>query len=142
AAPVAGKVGDRGYGRIGSGVSLLLASAAMVLAASFGGNIAALVVGAVLLDLAVQSHQVLSQREIYSLRADARARINTVFMGTVFFGGAIGSAISGALYEAHGWRAAALFGALMPFIGFLLWLRRQLFPTAAEPAIAVVTAAP
>jgi predicted MFS family arabinose efflux permease len=127
AAPIAGKVGDRGYGRIGSGIALLLASAAMVLAASFGSSVTALAIGAVLLDLAVQSHQVLSQREIYSLRADARARINTVFMGTVFLGGAIGSAISGALYDSHGWRSAALFGAAMPFIGFLLWLRRQVF---------------
>jgi predicted MFS family arabinose efflux permease len=130
AAPIAGRLGDRGYGRVGSGLALLLASAAMVLAASFGSSVAALAVGAVLLDLAVQSHQVLSQREIYSLRAEARARINTVFMGTVFIGGAIGSAVSGALYESHGWRAAALFGATMPFIGFLLWLRRQVLSAA------------
>jgi predicted MFS family arabinose efflux permease len=136
-------VGDRGHGRIGSGVSLLLAATAMGLAATFGSNVGALVVSAVLLDLAVQSHQVLSQREIYALRADARARINTVFMGTVFLGGAIGSAVSGALYEAHGWRAAALFGGAMPLIGFLLWLRRQLFDrdrAAARPAAVTATA--
>ena len=56
-----------------------------------------LALAGVLLDLAVQCHQVMSQQEIYALRGDARARINTVYMTTVFVGGAISSAMAGVL---------------------------------------------
>ena len=121
AAPVGGWLGDHGYGRIGSGAALLLASGALVLAALDHGSLVALAVGAVLLDLAVQCHGVMSQHEIYALRADARARINTVFMGATFTGGAIASACAGALHSAYGWRGAALFGAALPLIGLAVW---------------------
>ncbi|MGX7680120.1 MFS transporter [Jatrophihabitans sp. DSM 45814] len=122
AAPIAGKIGDRGHGQIGTGSVLLLAALALVVTAVGARSIIVLAIGAVLLDLAVQSHQVLSQREIYQLRPDARARINTVFMGTVFFGGAIASAISGLLYQRFGWDGAALFGACLALLGFLRWM--------------------
>jgi predicted MFS family arabinose efflux permease len=125
AAPLAGRVADRGLGRPASGAALFLASASMVLAALVGGpgtaRLLALALSGVLLDLAVQGHQVLSQQEIYSLRADARARINTVFMGTIFTTGAMASAVTGALYEAHGWTAAMCFAAALPAIGFGVW---------------------
>ncbi len=84
----------------------------MVIAGLGAHELVVLAIGAVLLDLAVQGHQVLSQREIYALRADARARINTVFMSTVFIGGAICSAIAGWLYEHHGWAAVSAFARL------------------------------
>jgi predicted MFS family arabinose efflux permease len=58
--------------------------------------------------------------------ADARARINTVYMGTVFLGGAVGSAVSRLLYERFGWTGSAVFGASLPLIGFALWLASDL----------------
>ena len=88
AAPVGGWLGDHGYGRAGSGVMLLLAAAAIGLAGVGHRSLILLAVGGVLLDLAVQCHQVMGQHEIYLLRPTARARINTVYMSTVFIGGA------------------------------------------------------
>uniref|UniRef100_UPI0035CC02D7 MFS transporter n=1 Tax=uncultured Jatrophihabitans sp. TaxID=1610747 RepID=UPI0035CC02D7 len=78
AAPVGGWLGDHGYGRAGSGLMLLLAAAAIGLAGTGHRSVVLLAVGGVLLDLAVQCHQVMGQHEIYSLRPSARARINTV----------------------------------------------------------------
>jgi cyanate permease len=75
----------------------------------------------VLVDFAVQSHQVMSQHEIYALRDDARARINTVFMTTVFTGGAISSAAVGALHHRFGWTGACVLGAIFPLIGLAIW---------------------
>lgn len=121
AAPIAGRLGDRGYGRIGSGVALALAVVSLIIAQVGAGSLVVLALAGVLLDLAVQCHQVLSQQEIYGLRADARARINTVFMTTIFVGGAIASAVSGALYDAAGWTGATLFGAALPAIGLVVW---------------------
>jgi predicted MFS family arabinose efflux permease len=121
AAPFAGRLGDRGHGRIGSGVSLTLAIIAMVIAMIGVSSLIVLAFAGILLDLAVQSHQVLSQQEIYSLRADARARINTVFMTTIFVGGAIASAASGLLYDAAGWSGVTLLGAALPAVGLVIW---------------------
>ncbi|HTF53206.1 MAG TPA: MFS transporter [Pseudonocardia sp.] len=121
AAPVAGWLGDRGLGRSGSGVAITLGVGAMLLAGFGAGNLIVLALAGVLLDLAVQGHQVFGQREIYGLRANARARINTVYMTTIFASGAIASAVSGLLYERFGWLALCVFGAALPLIGLVIW---------------------
>ena len=113
AALIAGRLGDRGLGRPVRGAAIALAVAAMLLAGAGAGSLILLAAAAVLLDLAVQANHVLSQRDIYGLRPDASARLNTVYMTTVFLGGAAASAVSGALTEAAGWTAATLFGAAL-----------------------------
>jgi predicted MFS family arabinose efflux permease len=135
AAPIAGRLGDRGHGRIGSGVTLALAIVAMLIADAGVHSLIVLALAGVLLDLAVQGHQVLSQQEIYGLRADARARINTVFMTTIFVGGALASAGSGLLYDAAGWSGVTLLGAALPAIGLVIWAFSTL--RARRPALAV-----
>ena len=121
AAPLAGRLGDRGHGRLGSGLALALAVVAMLLAGLWAGNLVLLALAGVLLDLAVQSHQVFSQREIYGLRADARARINTVFMTSVFLGGALATGLSGAVHDSYGWTGVTLLGAALPLVGLAVW---------------------
>jgi predicted MFS family arabinose efflux permease len=121
AAPLAGRVADLGHGHLGSGVAFALAVAAMAAAGLLAGNLLLLAAAAVVLDLAVQGHQILSQHEIYGLRPDARARINTVFMGTVFLGGAAGSAASAVVYQRYGWSGTAWLGVVLATAGFLLW---------------------
>jgi predicted MFS family arabinose efflux permease len=136
AAPVAGWLGDRGYGELGSGIALALAVIAMVLAGFGANNLFLLATAGVLLDLAVQGHQVFSQREIYALRADARSRINTVFMTAVFVCGAAGSAVSGLLHDRFGWQGVALFAAVLPLIGLLIWAASTLLARrAATPTV-------
>jgi predicted MFS family arabinose efflux permease len=125
-APIAGRLGDRGYGQTGSGIALALAAVAMIIADIGAHSLVVLALAGVLLDLAVQSHQVLSQQEIYGLRGDARARVNTVFMTTIFIGGAIASAVTGALYDDAGWTGSSLFGAALPLVGLLVWTYSRL----------------
>ncbi|WP_084703838.1 MFS transporter [Phaeacidiphilus oryzae] len=139
AAPVAGRLGDRGLGRAGSGIALALAVLALLLARVGSGSVVLLAVAGVLLDLAVQSHQVFSQREIYGLRPDARARVNTVFMTTIFVGGAIASAAAGAVDESYGWGGVSLLAAALPLAGLVVWtystvrhLRGRRIPSYAE----------
>lgn len=125
AAPVAGWIGDRGWGRAGTTASLVVSVAAMVLAAAGRHSVVLLAVSAVLLDLAVQTHLVLSQRVIFALRPAARARVNSVFMGTVFVGGAIASAVAGQLHDLGGWTAAAIFGACLAVVALALSVLRD-----------------
>jgi predicted MFS family arabinose efflux permease len=136
AALVAGVLGDHGLGRLGRGVAIVLGAGAMVLAGFGSGSIILLAASAVLLDLATQGNQVLSQRDIYALREDARARLNTVYMTSSFIGGAVASAVSGWLYETHGWGAVTIFGAALPLVAGAIWLHELIWPPAPAPGSA------
>ena len=120
-APIAGRLADRGTDRYATGAALLLAAIALVVAGLGASRVVLLGLAAVLLDVGMTSNQILSQRQIYRLRPDARARLNTVYMGSAFLGGAAGSAIAGALQGPYGWTGATVFGAAIVFAAFLLW---------------------
>jgi predicted MFS family arabinose efflux permease len=120
ASPVAGRIADRGD-RFASGIALLIGVVSMIVARFGADSVILLGVAAVLLDIAMTAHQVLSQREIYQLRPDARARINTVYMGSVFAGGALGSALAGVLHTHYGWAGITTAGIALSALSFLLW---------------------
>jgi predicted MFS family arabinose efflux permease len=131
AAPLGGWLADHGYGAPARAGALVLAAASMALAGWGQHSVVLLAIAGVLLDLAVQCHQVMSQQVIYVLRPTARARINTVYMSTVFAGGAVSSAAAGALHDAYGWTGVTVFAAVLPIVGLLLWLTG---PTTPAPA--------
>ena len=126
AAPIAGRLGDRGFGRPATGVVFALAIVAMTVAGFGTHNLIVLAAAGILLDLAVQGSLVLSQQEIYALRPDARSRLNTVFIASVFFGGAIGSALSGLMYAWAGWTGIAGLGVALAILGLAIWTVSQL----------------
>ncbi len=132
-APPAGRLADAGYGTAGRAIAIVVAFAALVLADLGAHSVVLLGLAGVLLDVAVQGHQVFSQRDIYSLRPDARARVNTVFMTTVFAGGAAASAVAGWLHDSYGWTGVTLFGAALPVLGAIVWAlgRRSATGTSA-----------
>ena len=125
AAPIAGRLGDKGYGSISRIAALVLGVAAVALAGFGQSNLYLLAAAGVLLDLAVQSHQVLSLRDIYALHADARARVNAVYMTSVFFGGAIASAITAVVVGQWGWTGVTVFAACLPTVGIIIWLNEK-----------------
>jgi predicted MFS family arabinose efflux permease len=122
AAPIAGRLGDAGHSARARIIALVLTIIAMGLAGFGASNLFLLALAGVLLDFAVQSHQVLSLRDIYALNGDARARINSIYMSSVFVGGAITSAVTGALLNAWGWTGVTIFAATLPAAGALIWL--------------------
>lgn len=128
AAPVGGWIADRGWGRPARAAALGTAAAAMLLAGLGRHQLVLLGAAGVLLDFAVQSHQVMSQQVIYALQPSARARINTVYMSTTFVGGAISSLAAGLLYDHAGWTGVAVYAALLPLAGLALWLTGRTTP--------------
>ena len=122
AAPVAGRLADRGYTRIGTIAAIATVIAAFV-AALFGGvSLAALVAAGILIDLGVQANLVFGQREIYQLDATIRNRLNAVYMTTFFLGGAVGSALSSPVLEAFGWVGVCVIGMAMPAAALIYFL--------------------
>jgi predicted MFS family arabinose efflux permease len=82
-------------------------------------NLALLIVGIVVLDVGVQGLQVTNQSLIYRLRPDARSRVNSAYMVVYFAGGALGSALGGAIYDSHGWAGVCVLGAAVGVIATL-----------------------
>ncbi len=121
AAPIAGRIADRR----GPHLAILL-GAILTLAAwavfGFWNSIAGLVFGVVLLDLGVQSALVSNQHIVYALRPEARARLNTIFMGAMFLGGAAGSAAATWAWNANGWVAVTVLGGALAAVGLTIQL--------------------
>ena len=124
AAPIAGRLADRGYIRAGTMGALLTAIIAFLVAGWSGtaGVLIMLALGAILLDGATQFNQVISQRVIYAIAPEARGRITSVFMTTVFLGGAVGSSLAPLTFIRGGWMATMLTGAAAVSVAFLLFL--------------------
>ena len=124
AAPLAGRLGDRGYIRLGTAGALLAAIAAFA-ASLWAVNLRALILlgaAAVLLDAATQFNQVLGQRVLYSVAPDARGRINASYMTVVFVGAAVGSTFASYTFYRGGWQATAWSGVALISAAFLLFL--------------------
>jgi predicted MFS family arabinose efflux permease len=85
-------------------------------------GLALLVIGVLLMDACVQGAHVTNQSVIYDLLPEARSRLTTVYVTTMFAGGALGSAAGAQAYAHWGWPGATLAAAAFPLAGLLCWL--------------------
>ena len=112
-APLAGRLGDRGHIRSGTGAAMLIVIASCLLAgwAGAAGSLVGLVLFAIALDGATQLNQVLGQRVIFSLPGEDRGRVNAVYMTIIFLFGSAAGVIATLAYDRGGWWGAMLLGA-------------------------------
>lgn len=132
--PLAGRAGDRGHGPAAQRIAHVTMLAALVVLGIAGAGwfgfdthahrglaLALLAGGAALLDAGVIVDQTIGRREINLLNPAARGRLNGLFVGLFFVGGALGAALAGSAWAWGGWSAvcgvgfafagaAALFG--------------------------------
>jgi predicted MFS family arabinose efflux permease len=128
--PFAGRAGDRGWTRpvtIASHITVIGAFALAAWAgAALSGSIVPLAVlglGAVVLDIGVTGDQTLGRRVINLLRPDARGRINGLFVGLFFLGGAIGSSAAGLAWASGGWLPVCAFGGIFSGLALIIhWI--------------------
>lgn len=124
AAPFVGSFADRrGHASVVSMSAMLVAVAFTIFGLS-DGSIVALIVGIFVLDVAVQASQVANQTMVYALDADARSRLNTVFMGSMLMGGAFGAGAAGMAYAKLGWAGVCIFGGISAAAAFAMSLRK------------------
>ncbi|HLJ26282.1 MAG TPA: MFS transporter [Candidatus Angelobacter sp.] len=118
ATPLVGRAGDRGWTRTTTIASHFIIVAAFVLAAwahsSADGapfwSLALLGTSAVLLDVGVTGDQTLGRRAINLLQPEARGRINGLFVGLFFLGGAAGAALAGLAWASGRWPMICVIG--------------------------------
>jgi predicted MFS family arabinose efflux permease len=122
AAPLMGRLADRGYGRWGTLGTIVILLASWGLLALGAHWLAALIPGIVLLDLGAQALHISNQSDIYSLRLEVHSRLNTAYMVAYFTGGAVMSAASSLLFSAAGWDGVCALGALTATAGLTVWL--------------------
>jgi len=95
-------------------------------------GLALLVVGVLLMDACVQGSHVINQSVIYDLLPEARSRLTTVYITTMFAGGALGSAAGAQAYGHWGWGGATVVAAAFPVLGLLGWLACRRYEVLAS----------
>jgi hypothetical protein len=74
------------------------------------GSLLITIAGAVVFDLGVQMSLISHQTIIYALDANARARLNALFVSGMFLAFSLGSLVSVQLQTRFGWPAVLLLG--------------------------------
>jgi predicted MFS family arabinose efflux permease len=117
AAPIAGRVADKRGPHFVVWLGAGLTIAAWLI---FGvwASIISLVIGVIVLDFGIQSALISNQHIVYAIDADARSRLNTVFMTGMFLGGATGSALAMLAWSKGGWGAVCWLGAALGLTAF------------------------
>jgi predicted MFS family arabinose efflux permease len=128
AAPIAGRVADRGWTRTATAFAMMLTTGGFALThvAELGStfSLVALVAAAIAIDFGVQANVVLGYRALFVLGAESRSRLNGLYMATFFLAGAAGSAVGGWAYATGGWALASSIGAALP-IAALIYLATE-----------------
>ncbi|WP_317979634.1 MFS transporter [Paenibacillus glycanilyticus] len=118
----AGRLADRGQGQHTTGLALVILMVSWLPISYTKQSLAALVVGIILLDLAVQAVHVTNQSMILKVRPEARSRLTAAYMIFYSIGSAIGSIASTSLYAHAGWTGVCWLGAGVSAIALLLWV--------------------
>ena len=137
AAPFAGRLADRIGTRAVNGLALLLVLVSYCVFAAASTSLVLLGVGVVLLDLGVQANHISNQTRILGLSADARNRLNSVYMAIYFTGAAAGSALSSHAYASWRWAGVSALGIGLSLLGLAAFF--TLDSGAAKEADAAAT---
>jgi predicted MFS family arabinose efflux permease len=133
AAPVAGRLSDRGHGRLAMSGAIVVLLLSWGLLAFGRSSVVALIVGIVVLDLGAQAMHISNQSAVYSLHGQARSRLTTAYMVAYFSGGVALSAATSALYSSGGWEAVCALGAGTAAVGLIAWLVTERMLTGRLP---------
>ena len=125
--PLVGRMADKGMGQRATNIAHVVLFLGFGVAA-IGGLVFSLPIylllgllglSAVTLDVGVLGNQTVGRYMINLLCPEARGRINAIYVGVFFVGGAIGSTAAGMLWASGGWAAICLGGAMCGLLSFV-----------------------
>ena len=121
AAPLVGKIGDKGSSRVVVGYGCLMMLLSFIVFYFSAQSIVGIVIGIILIDIGLQAIHISNQTRVYSILPEARNRMNTVFMSFSFFGTALGSAFGLLLWKIGAWHAVSLGGMILVVLAFAVY---------------------
>lgn len=128
AAPISGRLADRGHGRTVSIAAMAMAAGSFLVSlwAQDGSMLALalLTVAAIALDFGVTANLITGQRAIFALGAEYRSRLNGLYMASFFMGGAACSALGAWAYAQGGWTLACWAGFVLPVVALVFFLAK------------------
>jgi predicted MFS family arabinose efflux permease len=135
--PLAGRAGDLGHGRAALTIGHLSMVVAVIasgiagagwfgfsVSAHRGWALALLVVSAATLDAGVVTDQTLGRRAINLMNPAARGRLNGLFVGIFFVGGALGASLGGLGWAWGGWSGVTVVALAFAGTALALGLAR------------------
>ncbi|MBC3787794.1 MFS transporter [Spirosoma utsteinense] len=120
AAPLAGKLADNYGSRAVITVGICLTLLSYLVLGLAGLYLTGLIAGIILLDIGVQSAHIANQTLVFSLRPEARSRLNTVYMTGYFAGGSLGSVVGGLAWTHGGWNSVCVVGGSLLVLALVL----------------------
>ncbi|WP_343550250.1 MFS transporter [Ralstonia sp.] len=139
AAPIAGRLADRGLVRVGTllahgsaATGLLLALASALLPGlSVPVMLVMLAAAALLLDFGAIGDQALGRYMVNTLSPEVRGRVNGLYTGAFFFGAAAGGGLAGVAWVRAGWIGVSLLALGFVVAAALVFM----WPASAQRAI-------
>lgn len=121
-ASVVGKLSDKMNKNLLIFIAVLIILAAWIILGVSNNNLLGLIIGALFLDLGIQSVHITNQTIIFEGNPKARNRINTVYMVLYFAGGAFGTFIGGLAWAHFQWIGVSIAGFSMGLLVLLVHL--------------------
>jgi predicted MFS family arabinose efflux permease len=121
AAQRVGWLNDRGHGLPVIGAAWTLVIVAFVLAGLGRTSVPVIIVAILVLDVAIQGHNITVQTRMFQVDPQARSRLNTAFVTNNFICGAIGSALTSVLYSVGGWTGVMIAAAVLAGFALTVW---------------------
>lgn len=121
-APFSGKLSDNKGAKFTVGVNIAIIFVSYLCLLAFGFKIWGLILGVILLDMGVQCCNVANQTRIQKLSEEARNRITSVYMVSLFLGGAVGSYLGALMYNNFGWYGFCAIGLLTQILAAIVHL--------------------
>jgi MFS family permease len=125
-APFLGKKTDRGISGQIRLMAISLITGSIILMMVLSKSTAALIIGVLMLDIGVQSLQITNVALIYSLDDTSHSRINTIFMTTVFIGGALGTLAGIFCWKYWGWAGVTGHMLVSAFLILFIMIRKEM----------------
>ena len=122
AAPLVGKLGDKGKPRIIIGYGCVLLLLSFIVFYFSAESLIGLLIGIVFIDVGLQAIHISNQTRIYAFLPEARNRMNTIFMSFSFLGTALGSAFGIWLWNYGKWHAFSVGGIALALLSIQIYI--------------------